>query len=85
MHAALPKPFRIEEVLARVRALIRRAHGHAQPELRAGRVTLDPRRSSVTLDGRPVTLTGHEYRTPGLRERAGRCGNRDERGPSLVE
>jgi two-component system, OmpR family, response regulator len=59
----LPKPFRIEEVLARVRALIRRAHGHAQPELRAGRVTLDPRRSFVTLDGRPVTLTGHEYRT----------------------
>ena len=38
----LPKPYRIEEVLARVRALIRRAHGHAQPELRCGDVTLDP-------------------------------------------
>ena len=45
----LPKPFRIEEVLARVRALIRRSHGHAQPELRCGAVTLDPRRSSVKI------------------------------------
>jgi len=75
----LPKPFRIEEVLARVRALIRRAHGHAQPELRAGRVTLDPRRSSVTLDGRPVTLTGHEYRTLSyLMHAAGRVVSRAE-------
>lgn len=59
----LPKPFRIEEVLARVRALIRRANGHAQPELRAGRMTVDPRRAAVTVDGRPVALTSHEYRT----------------------
>lgn len=59
----LAKPFRIEEVLARVRALIRRAHGHAQPELRAGRITLDPRRATVMLDRQPVVLTSHEYRT----------------------
>jgi two-component system OmpR family response regulator len=59
----LPKPFRIEEVLARVRALIRRAHGHAAPDLRCGGVTLDPRRSLVALNGRVVALTGHEYRT----------------------
>lgn len=75
----LAKPFRLEEVLARVRALIRRAHGHAQPELRAGRVTLDPRRSSVTLDGQAVTLTGHEYRTLSyLMHAAGRVVSRSE-------
>ena len=51
------KPFRIEEVLARTRALIRRAHGHAAPELRCGPVMLDPRLAVVTLDGAPVTLT----------------------------
>jgi two-component system OmpR family response regulator len=56
------KPFRMEEVLARLRALIRRAHGHAQPQLRAGLVTLDPRSGRVTLEGRPVRLTAHEYR-----------------------
>ena len=56
------KPFRIEEVLARLRALIRRASGHLTPELRAGSVALDPRQSRVTLDGAPVKLTGHEFR-----------------------
>lgn len=58
----LSKPFRIEEVLARLRALIRRASGHLTPELRAGSVVLDPRQSRVTLDGAPVKLTGHEFR-----------------------
>jgi two-component system OmpR family response regulator len=56
------KPFRIEEVLARLRALIRRASGHATPELRAGSITLDPRRASVTRDSTPVKLTSHEFR-----------------------
>jgi two-component system OmpR family response regulator len=56
------KPFRIEEVLARLRALIRRASGQLQPELRSGRVALDPRAGRVTLDGAPVRLTGHEFR-----------------------
>jgi two-component system, OmpR family, response regulator len=56
------KPFRIEEVLARLRALLRRASGHVTPELRAGRVTLDPRQARVTLDGAPVKLTSHEFR-----------------------
>jgi len=56
------KPFRIEEVLARLRALMRRASGHFTPELRAGSVMLDPRRSRVTLDGAPVKLTSHEFR-----------------------
>lgn len=56
------KPFRMEELLARVRALIRRASGHAQPELRCGRVTLDAGLAKVTLDGVPVKLTSHEFR-----------------------
>lgn len=56
------KPFRIEEVLARLRALIRRASGQVAPELRAGDVALDPRESRVTLNGAPVKLTSHEFR-----------------------
>jgi two-component system OmpR family response regulator len=56
------KPFRLEEVLARLRALMRRASGHLTPELRAGSVTLDQRRARVTLDGAPVKLTSHEFR-----------------------
>jgi two-component system OmpR family response regulator len=56
------KPFRLEEVLARLRALIRRASGRLTPELRAGRVMLDPRQARVTLDGAPVKLTSHEFR-----------------------
>jgi two-component system OmpR family response regulator len=56
------KPFEIEEVLARVRALIRRASGHVAPELRAGGITLDPRSARVTRDGAPVKLTSHEFR-----------------------
>lgn len=75
----LPKPFRIEEVIARLRALIRRAHGHAAPELQCGAVRLDPRRSLVTLDGRVVALTSHEYRTLAyLMHRAGRIVSRAE-------
>src|SRR5215468_10791742 len=56
------KPFRLEEVLARLRALMRRASGHITPEIRAGGVTLDPRQARVTLDGAPVKLTSHEFR-----------------------
>ena len=56
------KPFRMEEVLARLRALIRRASGQVSPDLRCGPVALDPRTARVTLDGAPVRLTSHEYR-----------------------
>ena len=56
------KPFRMEEVLARLRALIRRASGQITPELRAGAVALDPRMARVTLDGVQVKLTSHEFR-----------------------
>ena len=58
----LSKPFRMEELLARLRALIRRASGQITPALRCGAVSLDPRLSKVTLDGVPVKLTSHEFR-----------------------
>jgi two-component system OmpR family response regulator len=56
------KPFRMEEVLARLRALIRRASGQTHPELRAGNVALDSRLAKVTRDGVTVKLTSHEFR-----------------------
>jgi two-component system, OmpR family, response regulator len=56
------KPFRMEEVLARLRALIRRSSGQVAAELRCGPVALDPRGAKVTLNGTPVRLTSHEFR-----------------------
>jgi len=56
------KPFRIEEVLARLRALIRRASGQLTPQLRCGALALDPRAAKVTVNGVPVRLTSHEFR-----------------------
>jgi two-component system OmpR family response regulator len=56
------KPFRMEELLARLRALIRRSSGQLAPELRHGALVLDPRTSRVTLEGQPVKLTSHELR-----------------------
>jgi two-component system OmpR family response regulator len=58
----MAKPFRMEEVLARLRALIRRSHGQANPALRCGNIVLDPRAASVTVAGVPVKLTSHEFR-----------------------
>jgi len=56
------KPFRMEEVLARIRALIRRASGLAHPELRRGALELDARTARVSVGGSPVKLTSHEFR-----------------------
>ena len=56
------KPFHMEEVLARLRALIRRTTGHATNELSCGPVSLDARAGRVVVDGNPVKLTSHEYR-----------------------
>jgi two-component system OmpR family response regulator len=52
----------MEEVLARLRALIRRASGQFAQELRCGAIALDPRAAKVTLGGQPVRLTSHEFR-----------------------
>ena len=56
------KPFQVEEVLARLRALIRRASGHATAELSCGGVVLDTRSGRVTVDGASVKLTSHEFK-----------------------
>jgi two-component system, OmpR family, response regulator len=56
------KPFHMEEVLARLRALMRRATGHATDELVCGPVKVDTRAGRVIVDGNPVRLTSHEYR-----------------------
>ncbi|MCV0396201.1 MAG: response regulator transcription factor [Rhizobiaceae bacterium] len=56
------KPFHIEEVLARVRALIRRAAGHASSELTCGPLALDTRSSKATINGTSLKLTSHEFR-----------------------
>ncbi|GLK67919.1 response regulator transcription factor [Hansschlegelia plantiphila] len=56
------KPFHMEEILARVRALLRRASGHASSEMLCGPVRLDTRAGRVSVDGRNIRLTSHEYR-----------------------
>jgi two-component system OmpR family response regulator len=57
----LPKPFDLPELLARVRALIRRSTGQSTPRLELGDVVLDMRAKTVELAGRPVSLTPREY------------------------
>jgi len=56
------KPFHMEEVLARLRALVRRAAGHASNEIVAGSVRLDVRSGKVTVGGQAIKLTSHELR-----------------------
>ena len=58
----VPKPFQIEEVLARIRALIRRAAGQASPEISIKGLTLNSASSKVTVDGMPIKLTAQEYK-----------------------
>lgn len=58
----LAKPFHTEELLARLRALLRRSQGLASPLLRHRGITLDTRTSTVTQQGASVSLTAHEYR-----------------------
>jgi two-component system OmpR family response regulator len=59
----LAKPFHMEELLARLRALIRRAAGLASAELVCGPIRLDTRTGRVSVGDRPVDLTAHEYKT----------------------
>jgi two-component system OmpR family response regulator len=56
------KPFHMEEILARIRALVRRAAGHASNEITAGSVRLDVKAGKVTVDGQSIKLTSHELR-----------------------
>jgi two-component system OmpR family response regulator len=56
------KPFQMEEVLARLRALIRRAAGHASSVLTCGPVQIDTSSATAKAGGKEVQLTGHEYK-----------------------
>lgn len=58
----LAKPFHMEELLARLRALVRRATGWARSVLHCGPIVLDPAAQTVTVEQRPVELTAYEYK-----------------------
>lgn len=58
----LTKPFHTEELLARLRALLRRSAGHAAPSLTCGDLRLDPRAARASVGGEPLRLTSLEYR-----------------------
>lgn len=58
----LAKPFQMEELLARLGAITRRAAGHASPVIKAGRLEVDTRARSAMLDGRQLALSAMEYR-----------------------
>jgi two-component system OmpR family response regulator len=58
----LTKPFHVEELLARVRALLRRAAGHATAALECGDLRVDTRAARATVGGEPIRLTSHEYK-----------------------
>ena len=75
----LAKPFHMEELLARLRALLRRASGHATPEIVVGPVRLDTRAGRVLVNDAPVKLTSHEYRLLAyLMHHVGRIVSRSE-------
>ena len=80
------KPFHMEEVLARLRALLRRAAGRATSDLVVGPVRLDARAGRVAVNGVPVKLTSHEYRLLSyLMHHAGRVISRSEIVEHLYE
>ncbi len=75
----LAKPFHTAELLARLRALVRRSHGLASPLLQHGDITLDTRNGMVTRQGMPVNLTAHEHRLLSyLMHRRGQVVSRSE-------
>jgi two-component system OmpR family response regulator len=58
----LPKPFQMQELLARLRAIVRRSAGQAAPIIRIGAVSLDTRQMRLSVDGVPIHLSPQEYR-----------------------
>jgi two-component system response regulator PhoP len=80
------KPFRFEEVLARVQALLRRSGGWSQPIISCGAVALDTRAQEVRVAGEPVELTAFEYRLlEYLMLRAGQVVSKTELTEKLYE
>ncbi|WP_019515156.1 response regulator [Sphingomonas sp. Mn802worker] len=58
----LVKPFRVEELVMRLRALVRRAAGHAQPRIACGPLAFETQTGQFELDGLPLRLTAFEWR-----------------------
>jgi len=58
----LPKPFKMEELLARLRAIVRRSAGTGSPVVEIGTLVLDTRQMRISRDGVPLNLTPQEYR-----------------------
>lgn len=82
----LTKPFLLDEVVLRVRALIRRAHGHASPLIVCGPLSLDVHAGRFTLDGASLSLTAQESRILGyLMHHIGRIVSRSELGEHVYE
>jgi two-component system response regulator PhoP len=82
----LVKPFHMEELLARLRALVRRAAGQADATLRAGPIALEPRRQQVSLGEQPVELTAFEFKVlEYLMLRAGEVVSKSELTEHLYE
>ena len=80
----LPKPFRMEELMARVRALLRRSTGQVQPIITIGPVSVDPRTQQVSVNSIPVSLTPLEYRLISyLFHNQGRVVSQTELGEAL--
>lgn len=75
----LPKPFQMAELVARLRALLRRAHGVSSPQLSAGSLRLDTAQMEATVGGRPTHLTPLEFRLVSyLMHHKGRVVSREE-------
>ena len=82
----LTKPFQVDELIVRVRALIRRSAGHAQPQLACGPLALDINAAKFSLDGAPLALTAQEYRILAyLMHHPGRLVTRTELGDHVYE
>ena len=75
----MPKPFQMEELVARLRGLMRRTHGQTSPQIKAGQIELDTNQMLVTVDGRTAQLTPLEFRLMSyLVHNKGRVVSREE-------
>lgn len=75
----MPKPFQMEELIARLRGLLRRTHGQTNPQIKAGLLELDTNQMLVTVDGRTAQLTPLEFRLISyLLHNKGRIVSREE-------
>lgn len=93
----LTKPFQMEELIARVRAVLRRTHGHSGPTLKSGSIVLDTTQMRISVDGRAIPLTPLEMRlvsyllhhkgrvVPGVELREHVYGGEDAREANAVE